>query len=133
MILHRLTIKGRPVSQKNAKRVYRGMGHPVTATHVKHWHASALFQLRALWRRDPLEGPWALGVIAFLAKGQSMDCDNSAAAPMDALQAAGVIKNDNKFCPLYVDRARDWDNPRVEIVISQSPMEMVLECMRLTA
>ena len=114
----KLIIFGRPVSQKNAKRVVPGIKFPITDKHVARWKKDAIAQLTAQWHLPKLVKPIPLGIVAYMAKGQSMDCDNLAAGPMDALEKAGVISNDNKFHPLIIGRARDWETPRIEIFIA---------------
>tara|TARA_R100001480_G_scaffold23094_3_gene33334 strand:+ start:1498 stop:1899 length:402 start_codon:yes stop_codon:yes gene_type:complete len=122
----KFTIVGKPVSQKNSKRVGVAKGRPYmyTPTSIKEWHKSAVSQLQEQLSSKlyPGIGPKAeleIKVISYLAKGQSIDVDNLASAPMDAMQKAGVYKNDYWARCLISSRKKDWENPRVEIEITR--------------
>ena len=54
-------------------------------------------------------------IISFLGKGQSIDSDNLASGPLDAMQQAGVYKNDYWVKRITSDRMKDHENPRVTI------------------
>jgi len=93
----------------------------VAPPEVKQWHRAALLQLKAQAAQLGASGlgdeKHLLGttVIAYLGKGQHLDADNIAAAPLDALQKAGIILNDYWCCPLHIYRERDPVRPRVDI------------------
>jgi|TARA_R110002051_G_scaffold314371_1_gene391402 Holliday junction resolvase RusA-like endonuclease len=120
----KFTILGKPVSQKNAKRVgmAKGRAYIYTPAGVKKWHKEAAVQLADQWESGdcpeiPPKTPMEVRIISYLAKGQSIDVDNLASAPMDAVQKAGIYQNDYWVRCLISSRKRDWENPRVEIEI----------------
>jgi len=115
-----LTIRGRPVSQKNAKTIGRRNGVPFILSRkgVRQWKNEAVIQLRTQWEGEPLTTELTCGLIAYLDKGQRCDVDNLACAPLDAMQLAGVIANDYQINKLWVRRERDPSNPRIEITLT---------------
>ena len=129
----KFTILGKPVSQKNAKRVgvaKGGRAYMYTPVSVKAWHKSAVHQLEAqlLESRNPgaqlvpaipNKTEMEIKIISYLAKGQSIDVDNLAAAPLDAMQTAGIYSNDYWARCIISSRKKDWVNPRVEIEITK--------------
>lgn len=120
-------IHGKPVTQKNSRNIVRVKSKDgerwmsVAPPEVKAWHRGAYLQLKAQANQLGVEGlgdeKHALGttIIAYLGKGQHLDADNIAAAPLDALQKAGIITNDYWCCPLHIYRERDTANPRIGI------------------
>ncbi|MAH48922.1 hypothetical protein CMI37_24050, partial [Candidatus Pacearchaeota archaeon] len=58
-------------------------------------------------------------ITSYLDKGQAIDVDNLAAAPLDAMEKAGVYKNDYWVRCIISSRKKDWVNPRVEIEITK--------------
>ena len=95
-----------------------------TPADVKKWHKNAASQLADQWESGdypeiPPKTPMEVRVISYLAKGQSIDVDNLASAPMDAVQKAGIYQNDYWVRCLISSRKRDWENPRVEIEIRE--------------
>ncbi len=122
----KFTILGKPVSQKNSKRVgiAKGRAYMYTPSNVKVWHSSALQQLGVqLLENDyppiPDKAEMEVKIISYLDKGQAVDVDNLAAAPMDAMQKAGIYKNDYWVRCVISSRKKDWKNPRVEIEITK--------------
>ena len=118
------TIEGKPISQKNAKRVgmAKGRAYIYTPADVKAWHKSALAQLTEQWATGdypeiPPKTEMEVRIISYLAKGQSIAVDNLASAPMDAMQKAGIYQNDYWVRCLISSRKKDWVTPRVEIEI----------------
>ena len=123
-------IIGKPVSQKNAKRVgvSRGRAYMYTPKDIKRWHESAERQLRAqvIEQEDagkyydiPEKTELEVKIISYLDKGQAIDVDNLAAAPLDAMQKAGIYNNDYWVRCVISARKKDWINPRVEIKIRE--------------
>jgi len=128
----KFTIFGKPISQKNSKRVglAKGRAYMYTPANVKKWHKSAVHQLEAqlLESRNPgaqlvpaipNKTEMEIKIISYLAKGQSIDVDNLAAAPLDAMQTAGIYSNDYWARCIISSRKKDWVNPRVEIEITK--------------
>lgn len=126
----RFVVHGAPVSQKNSREIVHvklpsGKVIPkvVANKQVKAWHESARLQLKFQGsRQDAAE----LGgedrelittIVAYLGSGQHIDPDNIAAAPLDALQRAGIVTNDYWCAPLHVFRERDTRDPRIEITL----------------
>ena len=116
----RIVIKGKPVSQKNGKRILqRRDGRPFIAssTGALSWKAAAVAQIKDQYRGNPLEGALRLDAIVYQGERQRIDLDNALAGVFDALQAGGVVRNDYQIEELSAMRARDNDNPRVVVVI----------------
>jgi Holliday junction resolvase RusA-like endonuclease len=116
-------VLGRPVSQKNSKRVgfkKGGKGFLWTPKNIKDWKTSAIQQLADQWGdQDPIPSGVELQaeIVSFLGKGQSIDSDNLAAGPLDAMEKAGVYKNDYWVKRTISDRMKDPKNPRVVIYL----------------
>lgn len=120
-LLAHLVVEGLPVSQKNSKRIARtsvGRRFVISEPRVRRWKLEAVSQLAAQWRRPPLLMPINVSLICYLHPRQRIDCDNLAAGPLDALQAARVIGNDSQVERLTVVRLRDRDRPRIGILIT---------------
>lgn len=122
----KFTILGKPVSQKNSKRVGVAKGRPYmyTPPSIKAWHNSAVHQLGVqVLENDyptiPHKEEMEVRIISYLDKGQAIDVDNLAAAPLDAMQKAGIYKNDYWVRCVISSRKKDWINPRVEIEITK--------------
>ncbi len=113
-------IVGKPRSQKNSKQIIqvRGRTMLVSDAKVQRWAKEAVKQLESQWMNEkPLDGDLSVLLMVYLGKGQRGDTDNLAAGPLDALQKAGVVRNDSIFSRVAVVRNRDPDNPRVKIFI----------------
>ena len=115
-------ILGKPISQKNMKRVgiRQGKGFLWTPKDIKEWKASAVAQLAEQWgENEPIPSGVELEAecISYLGKGQSIDSDNLAAAPLDAMEEAGIFQNDYWVRRSISDRMKDPDNPRVVIYL----------------
>lgn len=115
-------ILGKPISQKNMKRVgiRQGKGFLWTPKDIKDWKASAVRQLAEQWGgKEPIPSGVDMEAecISYLAKGQSIDSDNLAAAPLDAMEEAGIFQNDYWVRRTISDRMKDPDNPRVIIYL----------------
>jgi len=129
----KFTILGKPVSQKNSKRVgvaKGGRAYMYTPANIKAWHKDAVQQLGVQLlantesKLDPVmpipdKTEMEIKIISYLAKGQAVDVDNLAAAPLDAMEKAGVYKNDYWVRCIISSRKKDWENPRVEIEITK--------------
>ena len=122
----KFTILGKPVSQKNAKRagVAKGRAYMYTPQGIKAWHNSAVLQLKSQllekeYPKIPPKMEMEVRIISYLDKGQAIDVDNLAAAPLDAMQKADIYKNDYWARCVVSARKKDWVNPRVEIEITK--------------
>jgi Holliday junction resolvase RusA-like endonuclease len=114
-----LTIPGKPGSHKNQWTVGRGRdGKPCirVGDKAKAWKAGAAAVLKYQWRpRKPLEGPVGAMILVCQGRAQACDLDNALGGVFDALQAAGVLKNDYQIEALWAERTRDAERPRIEI------------------
>jgi len=102
---------------------------------TRSWVAGAIVILAAYWRREPLEGPVAVELVFVhsrpkrlcrrkdpsgrLWRGVRPDLDNLAKSALDAIQAAGIIKDDAQVAVL---EGRDMyaakgESPKVEISV----------------
>ena len=118
----KLVILGKPVSQKNDKRIVRSGNRTFIASSKKvlTWKSDAVRQLEEQWAgRQCIDGGIELSVdvISYLGKRQRTDVDNLAAGPLDSLEKAGIIANDYWIKKLLCERLKDDSNPRVEITI----------------
>lgn len=117
-------IRGKPISQKNFKRVgvSKGKGYMYTPKSIKEWHKEAKEQLEMQLKHGaqtalPEKTNLEVKIISYMGKGQSIDVDNLAGGPLDAMQKAGVYKNDYWIKRLTLERDKDPEDPRVEIDI----------------
>jgi len=122
--IYTFTLYGKPMVQKNSKQIVWAKRYPyerrpiiVDNPAVAKWRRDIVKQLKAQWSLDPIEDELAAIVLAYLAKRQRPDVDNLAAGPLDALEKAGIVKNDRQFSVCWIKRAKDYENPRIEIVI----------------
>jgi len=123
----RFVVHGRAVSQKNRRDIVRiktANGEKwlsVAEPEVKAWQKAAFFQLVLQANARKAKGlgdkdhELVTTITAYLGEGQHLDADNIAAAPLDALQRAGIVSNDYWCAPLHVYRERDPHDPRIEI------------------
>lgn len=123
MFSYRYTIRGRIVAKKNRHRVRRRGDRVFVANDRTFlaWADDAAMQLRVQKGSVPTIGRKVrlhADVVVYLAKGQRMDGDNALGGPFDALEAAGVVANDNQIKSHTFTKRRDWENPRVEITLS---------------
>ena len=107
----RAVIPGPPVGKGRPRATVRG-GHVRTYTPKKtaHWEAVAASTLMESWDSVPLDGPASVGIVALFPRPQRMlwktkpmprcpyvqkpDVDNVAKAVLDALEKAGVLRDD---------------------------------------
>jgi len=124
--VYKFEIQGKPQVQKNNKQIIwtkdkrTGQQRPCIVDNAKvaRWRKSAVQQLTVQWSgRLPIVGNLAAVLTAYIGKAQRPDVDNLAAGPLDALEKAKIVANDYQFTCVTVLRRRDYDNPRVEILI----------------
>jgi Holliday junction resolvase RusA-like endonuclease len=128
-----LVIEGLPSQKKNSPQIgyvgkkcpVCGRGQPRVFPDPKYrkWEKLAIPQLQAQWMGRPAVGgkkhPLRIDAVFYLGKRQHYDLSNLLAALGDVLEKAGVITSD-----YWIDswgdsrRDRDWDRPRVEIILS---------------
>jgi crossover junction endodeoxyribonuclease RusA len=60
---------------------------------------------------------YAVGIRIFLGKKGNGDVDNFAKCVLDGLTDAGVIHSDAAIQRLTIEKFRDWESPRTEIVV----------------
>jgi len=73
------------------------------------------------------EGSWAMEACTYWPRMVSVgkekfpygDIDACITPILDALQKAGCIDNDVRFCPVILDRGYDPENPRVELLLKR--------------
>ncbi len=133
----RFVIEGRPVSQKNAKKIgvnrKTGKRFPLSRKNVLDYKGAAILQLRSQWNqmhgygsREPITRYLEASGIVFQGGGQAIDLGNSLEAVFDSLEKAKIIKNDYQIAAYgRWRRLRDPDRPRIEITLT--PMERVHE------
>lgn len=118
----RLIIEGVPKSQKNNKRILKnqltGKRFIGSSTASLNWRDSAIIQLRRQWRDKPLVGNIHAHLLICQGPGQSIDADNAVTSALDAMEKAGVVKNDYQFDRGSWERIRDRDRPRIEITLT---------------
>ena len=117
----KLLITGNVPSQKNRKVISKKRdGTPFLRSHqsVVDWKNDAIQELTLQFRGYEITGyPIPLTLVFYFDNLRRHDLDNAAAGVLDALSAAGVIKDDSVA---YVDcltlqyGGLDKENPRVE-------------------
>jgi len=121
----RYVIEGRWVSKKNSKEILRrgrfGCRFVASSHLYRRWEREAAVQLAGQnGGRPPIEGKVRVRLAIYLDKRQrTPDRDNARSGPFDALQRAGVIRNDSQIVddPLLI--FRDEHRPRVEIMVEE--------------
>ena len=128
------TIPGAPIGKGRPRATVRGgFVRTYTPAKTKKWESDAAMVLRSSWREEPLEGPISVGILALFPRPQRMvwktkpmprvpyvqkpDLDNVAKAVLDALEKAGVIRDDKAVWSLDCEAmycAGDED-PRVVV------------------
>lgn len=104
-----LTIPGQPVG-KGRPRVLRN-GHVYTPDRTASWEATAMTMMQRAWPRAPLDEPCQVHVLAVAQRPKRLmtkrcaperiwrttkpDGDNVLKAVCDALQKAGVVRDDS--------------------------------------
>jgi Holliday junction resolvase RusA-like endonuclease len=116
-----LVVYGAPRTKKTSNRIVRAGRRRYVLPSEPHqrWFCSALPQLKAQWRRLPLAVP--IGVRAIFYRDRAAgDLCNYMQALADALERAGVVKNDRLIGSWDGSRLRkDARHPRIEIAIDE--------------
>lgn len=121
--MHHFTILGVPVSQKNRKQIMRnrktGKSFIGTEKAVRNWKMFAVQQLKRQWSYPgPMTGEIRADILIFQGSHQSIDADNVLGGVFDAIEKAGIIKNDYQFVEGSWRRDRDRERPRVEVQLT---------------
>ncbi len=135
---HTWVVPGDPVGKARA-RVFRnphtGKVHGVTPERTARWESVARYVFSCAWNGGPLETPIALDIMAVFSRPKRLlrpedppgriphaarpDWDNVGKAVSDALQGAGVVRDDAQVCEARVRKcyaARD-EGPCVEVTL----------------
>lgn len=101
MVLFEVLIPGRVGIKKNSKRIIsiKQRLRLISSTKYMSWEKQALGYLHSLKLPLTIEGPLkAHFQFNFKNRQHQSDLDNLLGGPMDVLQKAGIIKNDNQIC-----------------------------------
>lgn len=72
------------------------------------------------WKSDPLSGRLTLAMRAWMPDRRRRDLDNLIKSSQDAMQEAGVYRDDSQIDKLTIERAGvDTTRPRLEVEIAQ--------------
>jgi Holliday junction resolvase RusA-like endonuclease len=94
-LLFRAVIPDIPPSVNNYIRHWKGVTYKKREARV--WQEAAAWLMRREWgRKEPYCGPVYVFVRAYTPLADSMDADNRLKPAQDALEMAGVIKNDKQ-------------------------------------
>jgi len=133
----KLILKGRPATKKNSQRIAvtkSGKRFIIQSKRYLEYEKNALWQLKAQYRGDTIQGKIELKVLYYLADKRLPDlinllqatCDilekarvNLLQATCDILEKARVIENDRNIISFDGSKIMgiDKDNPRCEIEI----------------
>ncbi len=110
----RFTVPLTPPSANHYVKHTRAGRHYLTKEAVAFIDAVCIFA-----GRQKMEGKaYQLDIQVFYGKGERGDLDNRGKIVQDALQKAGVIRNDSQIRALSMGKHRDWERPRTEIKVS---------------
>ena len=107
------TVQGSLVSKANSRRVTR-TGMVIKSQKALDFTESAIYQLRSLYKKAPIESPVGLELTIFY---DSRRPDLSPELFFDCLEKAGVLKNDRQIFEYFCRKELDKDNPRVEFSV----------------
>ena len=111
------TVPGIPPSGNH----YRGFNRRQGRFYVRPAAVGFKSDLAMSWRMSgqvlPEAKSYHCEAIIYLPKGKRGDADNFNKVLWDAVQAAGIFKNDSRAKRVEIQVERDWKNPRTEITI----------------
>jgi len=131
---HRWTILGDPVA-KGRPRFNRVTGHAYTPGKTANWEARAVETFSCGWNGGPTEARAELEVTAVFARPKRLmrakdpqgrvphlsrpDADNVLKAVGDAIEKAGVLRNDSQAWRTLASKvyASKTESPRVEVLL----------------
>lgn len=109
-------------SSTMAKTAARGM-FLVKTEERREWDRLMVEQFRAQWNlRLPVEEEVFLVIDVYLS-ANTMDVDNALKPVQDAMQEAGVLKNDRLVRRASITKHVDRHRPRVEIIVYPSTLK----------
>lgn len=125
-----IEVFGDPVPQGSKRAVvHRSTGKAVmfegNSARLRTWRSEIVSALRAIFDGDPFPGPVKVSIFFFLRRPLRPryplptvrpDVDKLTRAVLDAIEAAGVIRNDAQVVTLSA-RKRYGDPPRVQVMI----------------
>lgn len=98
-------------------------GQVVKTKERRHWDALMIQQFRAQWNlRLPVEEEVFLVIDVHLS-ANTMDADNALKPVQDAMQEAGVLKNDRLIRRATITKHVDRHRPRVEVIVYPSTLK----------
>ena len=119
-LLFKCTIPGRVGIKKNSKRLVPDRHVILSSTRYITWENTAiLHMIQARPPDEPLKCP-LLAILIFYFKNQKHepDLDNMLAGPLDALQKAGIIKNDKQIMAIHAEKIIGDFEEALEIKLS---------------
>lgn len=118
-----LEIPGRPAGKKNSRRIVTpaGRSHSVLVPDARdaRWARAAERLLWALWHpRGAITAPVHLALEARVHPQQRLDLANVVSAACDALEDAGVVRNDRLIVAIQAVRRTDAEAPGVTLTLT---------------
>ncbi len=115
-------IPGEPVIKKNNRPIYRHGKIPFLgkSKRLAVTEASLVLQFRNAYKKPPMTGELHVYFIAFLGTKRRKDITNCWEIYADAMQKAGVFKDDNQIRWIAMNKEFDKQNPRVKIKMFES-------------
>ena len=111
-------------SSTMAKTAARGM-FLVKTEERREWDRLMVEQFRAQWNlRLPIEEEVFL-VLEIYLSANTMDVDNALKPVQDAMQEAGVLKNDRLVRRATITKHVDRHRPRVEVIVYPSTLKQL--------
>lgn len=113
-------IPGAPITSTNSKQLLKFGDRVklVPSKQARAYQEAALWHLKGQRRGAPtVDEPCEVRLDVYRERNAG-DVDNYPKAIFDALQAAGIIKNDNLIKRMDVRILKDKERPRVEILIA---------------
>ena len=100
-----------------------GKTRTVKTADRREWDKMMIDQLRAQWNlRLPVEEEVFLVIDVYLS-ANTMDVDNSLKPLLDAMQEAGVLKNDRLVRRATITKHVDRHRPRVDVIVYPSTLK----------
>ena len=100
-----------------------GKTRTVKTADRREWDKMMIDQLRAQWNlRLPVEEEVFLVIDVYLS-ANTMDVDNPLKPLLDAMQEAGVLKNDRLVRRATITKHVDRHRPRVEVIVYPSTLK----------
>jgi Holliday junction resolvase RusA-like endonuclease len=98
---------------------YRGLRRGGKGFYVKEEAKAYKAAVAVLAPKDHVPEPYRVRIEIYLGPGQRGDVDNFAKVVLDGLVGAGVLRSDAAVEELTISKARDRNNPRTEIEVTQ--------------